>query len=336
MSGTNDYAHAGLCLNNTMLQNTIYEGVKEQSGIAGYQNFISWIKAQLIAGNYVSIGVLIKTSGGDSQYDHEVTVVKIGTNHSVTDATYYPDDVLYFEDHGAFTVSTSKTHKVLTTTPDIPPGAGDTATCTPYIFGYKVSDLAATRSQANTASRVYSIIIPGASVVTQQGTDGYKSTTSVISRNWGFASSGVIDTHKVTFPVSITIVSSTTNGVANPKDSFAGYNYENPMVCHGMTNYLSGYACCNNQPAAMSIGIQATVSGLTIGATYNLYEYDFNGIKGVGSMAKLAVPKDNFNAQAALATVKTTFTATASTYSRTVTRLSSQIVVFRCVLTTSP
>jgi hypothetical protein len=29
--------------------------------------------------------------------DHEVAVIGLGTNHSPTDPTYYPDDVVYFD-----------------------------------------------------------------------------------------------------------------------------------------------------------------------------------------------------------------------------------------------
>ena len=191
--------------------------------------------------------------------------------------------------------------------PDLPPGSADTTTCVPYIFGYKVSDLSATRNRANRASHIYSIVLPGASVVTQQGTDGYKSTTNVISRKlvvFFLENNKIIDIQKVTLPLSVNIVSSTTNGVANPKDSIAGYNYENPMICHGLANYLLGDACCDSQPQAMQIGIQVTVSGLTIGTTHNLYEYDFNQINGVSTNARLKVPTLMFNAQSNLATFK--------------------------------
>lgn len=62
---------------------------------------MSWIKASLIAGKQATIGTIYKT-GQDAQYDHIVTVVAVGTNHDVEDSTYYPDDVLYIDDHGTY------------------------------------------------------------------------------------------------------------------------------------------------------------------------------------------------------------------------------------------
>jgi hypothetical protein len=85
-----------------------------------------------------------------------------------------------------------------------------------------------------------------------------------------------------------------------------------------------------------NLGLQVTVSGLVAGTAYNLYEYDFSAVAGVGSAAALAVPVDNFNAQADLATRVTTFTASSSTYSTSVTTASDKIVVFRCVPVGAP
>jgi hypothetical protein len=65
-------------------------------------------------------------------------------------------------------------------------------------------------------------------------------------------------------------------------------------------------------------------------------EYTFSGIKGTGTAAALAVPTENFNLNAAMATRKTQFTATKSTYVHRVSRSSKQIVVFRALPTTAP
>ena len=72
------------------------------TGLSGYQDFMSWVKSQTIAGHQVTLGVLLNSQAGgsDAQYDHIVSVIKIGTNHAPTDPTYYADDVLYFDDHG--------------------------------------------------------------------------------------------------------------------------------------------------------------------------------------------------------------------------------------------
>jgi hypothetical protein len=77
--------------------------------------------------------------------------------------------------------------------------------------------------------------------------------------------------------------------------------------------------------------LQVTVSGLTPGIAYNLYEYEFSSVEGRGSAAALAVPVEDFNANAGLATHVTAFTAMGSTFQQGVTTASGKIVVFRCV-----
>jgi hypothetical protein len=125
-----------------------------------------------------------------------------------------------------------------------------------------------------------------------------------------------------------------TRGSTNPLDPVAGYDYENPMI--GTSNL--GQSCTNNPPGAWMTNfvLQATVSGLTVGSKYNLYEYDFSSITGEGMGAALAVPVEDFNANAGLATHITTFTATGSTYTQTVTTTSDKIVVFRSVPANGP
>ena len=118
----------------------------------------------------------------------------IGTNHNIYDYSYHDDDVLYFEDHGAYSINKANIHtynkKSTTTTttsttttsnnnnnniyssstnninnvypnsPSLPPGVLGHHICTPYIFAYRVCDLAATRKQANYRQQLYSIVIP--------------------------------------------------------------------------------------------------------------------------------------------------------------------------------
>jgi hypothetical protein len=67
-----------------------------------------------------------------------------------------------------------------------------------------------------------------------------------------------------------------------------------------------------------------------------LYEYEFSSVEGEGSAAALAVPVEDFNANASLATHVTTFTAVGPTFKQTVTTTSDKIVVFRCVPATAP
>ena len=76
-----------------------------------------------------------------------------------------------------------------------------------------------------------------------------------------------------------------------------------------------------------NLALLVTVSGLTPGVSYKLYEYDFSAVTGQGSAAALAVPVENFNANANMATRVTSFAAVSSTFQQTVTKTSNQIVV---------
>ena len=128
LSGTNDYAFASRCIENSGMRGTAYDSSKQTPGIEGYKQYMSWVKAQLIAGNVVSMGILCK-GGDDPIYDHEVTVLKIGTNHDPLDSTYYPDDVLYFDDHGGLAVLLDDFSKddreFYPFQPSVPPGASE-------------------------------------------------------------------------------------------------------------------------------------------------------------------------------------------------------------------
>jgi len=333
VSGPDVYADAPMCLANSRLSSTTFDYTTQSAGMAGYKQYMSWVKQQVIAGDQVTIGVLYK-GGGGSQYDHEVTVIRIGTNHSPTDPTYYSDDVIYFDDHGVYTLSGT----TFTSNPAIPPGAGSDSTgCTPYIFGYTFGSLPNTRQGANAkGAQGYSIIIPGDRTIrTGTGASGYDTVPISGPHNYGFSVSGPQDPTAVTVPVALTITGPTvTNGVANPLDPIAGYDYENPMI----GTSVWGRSCTNTPPSAWMTNfvLDVTVSGLTPGVTYNLYEYDFSSVSGEGSAAALAVPTEDFNANAYMATNVTSFTAAGATYQRSVTRTSNQIVVFRCVPATAP
>lgn len=333
VSGPNTYANAALCLSNSQLSATTYNYSAQSSGIAGYEEYMSWVKQQVIDGHQVTIAVLLN-GGSDPQYDHEVSVIKIGTNHSPTDSTYYSDDVVYFDDHGVYTLSGNK----FTSNPPIPPGAGsDSKGCTPYVFGYTFGSLANTRAGANGKhAQGYSIIIPGdGAIQVYTGGSGYDTVPILGPHNYAFSVAGPEDPSGVTLPVALTIVGPTvTKGSTNPLDPISGYDYENPMI----GTSVWGLSCTNKPPSAWMTNfvLQATVSGLTSSVSYNLYEYDFSSVIGEGSAATLAVPTEDFNANAGLATHVTTFTAVSSTYVQTVTRTSDQIVVFRCVPVSAP
>jgi len=342
VSGPNPYANAAACLANSRLSGTTYPystGFRSANlGLSGYQDYLSWVKSEVIAGHRVTIGVLLKY-GTDPQYDHEVSVIAIGTNHGITDPTYYDDDVLYFDDHGGYTLVGKKLNKG---NPAIPYGAGtDNTGCTPYVFAYTFGSLPQTRKGASASSaQAYSIIIPGVSpTYTSTGEDGYLGTIPIIGHNYAFSVSSAIDNSSggpYLMPIQLTIPSATyTNNVANPQDPMAGWQYENSMI----GTDLYGMSCTNTAPQywMVPLTLQVTVSGLTPGITYNLYEYDVSGFNGAptGSAAALAVPTANFNQNSSMAT-HTRFTATGHTYSQTVTRTSNQIVVFRAVPVNAP
>lgn len=332
-SGPNVYADAAQCLSNSRLQGSTFDYTAQTPGMTGYEQYMTWVKKEIIRGHQVTVGVLIN-GYRDPQYDHEVTVIKIGTNHSPSDATYYVDDVLYIEDHGAYTMSGDK----FTSNPAIPPGAGaDDVGCTPYVFGYTFGSLAQTREGANRKhAHGYSIVIPGdVTIHTGAGGTGYDTVAISGPHNYGFSVAGPVDRDSETLPVAITIAGPTyTDGVPNPLDPLAEYDYENGMI--GSSSW--GRSCTNRPPAAWMTNVQldVNVSGLTAGVAYNLYEYDFSSVAGVGLAAALAVPVAEFNANANLATKVTTFTATSATYATSVTTTSDKVVVFRCVAVGAP
>lgn len=341
VTGDYPYANAPTCLANARLAATTYpylSGFKTLNvGMAGYQDYLSWIKSEVLAGHQVTIGVLLQ-GGDDPQYDHIVSVIGIGTNHSPTDSSYYGDDVLYFDDHGLYNLDGDRPGS---SNPAIPMGAGrDRTRCTPYVFGYSFDSLARTRAQANQPSaQAYSIVIPGVfPTETINGGDGEGSSVTITGHNYGFSVSGAIDTSAggpYLVPIKVTIPKATiTHGKPNPRDPKAGWQYENSMI----GNSERGTSCTNRPPRyeMKPFILQATLRGLTPGVTYNLYEYTFDRITGTGSAAALAVPTKNFNENAAMATRKVQFTATKTTYVHRVTRSSKQIVVFRAVPVSAP
>jgi hypothetical protein len=333
VSGPDTYSNAALCLSNSRLEATTYDYTAQTPGMAGYEEYMSWVKREVISGDQVTIAILMN-GGSDAQYDHEVAVIKIGTNHSPTDSTYYPDDVVYFDDHGNYTLSGNR----FTANPAIPPGAGSDSTgCTPYVFGYTFDSLPNTRAGANRkGAQAYSIIIPGdGTIQTYTGGSGYESVSIAGPHNYGFSVAGPEDPTLVTLPVALTIAGPTaTMGFWNPGDPVAGYDYENAMI----GTSVRGQSCTNKPPDAWMTNfvLQVAVSGLTPGISYNLYEYEFSSVEGEGSGAALAVPVRDFNANASLATHVTTFTAASPTFQQSVTTTSDKIVVFRCVPVNAP
>ncbi len=358
LTGPYDYGVPSRCAANARLNFTAYPtdtGVNTaNTGTAGYEDFMSWIKAQVILGRQVALGVLINGSD-DDQYDHIVSVIKIGTQHSPTDATYYPDDVIYFDDHGNYTVSRGSNGQwAFAPNPSIPLGAGSDPTgCTPYIFAYTFASLGRTRSGANTAgASAYSVVIPNANrksstVTGNAGAKGDASLQVPGVHNFGFAISGPLDAAGVTVPVVLDILATQTSvqgaWTPNPYDAnsspAAGYQYENPYIGGPASCDNSPFCVSNTKPPAMMMTLAATVRGLSPGVAYNLYEYDLPTLTGAntGTQAALEVPTKDFNANRAKASRVISFTATGSTYTTPeFTRSSDEVVVFRAVPVSAP
>ena len=115
---------------------------------------------------------------------------------------------------------------------------------------------------------------------------------------------------------------------AQPYNPVCGYNYEAPHL--GSDD--NGNASTNAAPTPMALTLTATVSGLTVGKSYNLYQYRFTARPLRGA---LNVPTSSFNANAAKAFSKITFTATGATYQTNISITSDVTVTFRCVPTTA-
>lgn len=305
--GDQPFASSETCLANAHLDFRTFDYAHQPPGVPGYEQFLVWVKGRILAGDTVAIGVLDR-GGDDPQYDHEVTVARIGTDHDPKDAAYYGDDVLFLEDHGA----------------------GGPA----FSHGYTFASLAQTREGANASSaNAYSILIPGGDPVhSGTGGDGLHVNAHEISpANYGFAVSGPADELKETLPVAVTLVGSSLAGVPNLARDGVGFNYESPAI-----GEAQGTACTNVPPAWMGVTLQVVVGGLTPGVAYNLYEYDATSVAGVDRGAALNVPDAAFNARAALATKVTRFVAQASTVAQTVATTSDHVVVFRAVPADAP
>lgn len=365
VSGTSTFASAKLCLANSRLDGSTYPYWKKNSvtgalvnlGIDGYKDFMLWVKGETIAGRQVTIGVLLKY-GTDPQYDHEVTIIAIATRYFPITADYHDDDILYFDDHGAYTAVGNNLNKG---NPAVPYGAGSPG-CTPYVFGYTFGSLPQTRQGASLGSaQAYSIVIPGAyPTYTYTGGSGYtggggtQGTIKIAGHNYGFSVSGATDLSRDGFrhllPIRLSITGTQTAGASNPQDPIAGWQYENSMI----GTDIKGMSCTNTPPQYwMRMKLKARVGGLTVGQAYNLYEYDRSFAENdypFDTAAALNVPTGDFNHNASMATYACSFRASGMTETfpntdcpdpvghgtEAYVRNSNQIVVFRAVPASAP
>ena len=203
----------------------------------------------------------------------------IGTNHNIYDYTYHDDDVLYFEDHGAYSINKATIHtynkKGTTTTsttnnnndniyssaststststtnninnvypdsPSLPPGVLGHHICTPYIFAYRVCDLAATRKQENYRQQLYSIVIPDKHIHTT--TTSTSSTTHASTT----AATTTTTTTTATIATSTTATHTTTaaattasNNKVYTQQGGDGYKSVIPVTTHNTGIYIITY-----------------------------------------------------------------------------------------------
>jgi len=125
--------------------NDVHAGAKAHLDVerwtgSGTEDFLAWVKANVLAGYPVIIGVYTNeqrlygetdSTAGDAEYDHIVPVIGVGSNHPLTDAGYYPDDTLTFSDNGLV--------------------GDDTPEGSAYLFTYAFGDFPKTRADANAA-----------------------------------------------------------------------------------------------------------------------------------------------------------------------------------------
>ena len=97
-------------------------------------DFMAWIKAELMAGHHVTMGVLDEPAGYNLPYAHIVNVVRVDTNNA--SAPYDGSDVMYIDDHGLYTCGSKTFPCSGGSNPAIPPGSGSDAGCAPFNFGY--------------------------------------------------------------------------------------------------------------------------------------------------------------------------------------------------------
>lgn len=292
-TGTNPYASMSTCLSNIFLNSTAFNSANQFGGLQGYQQFMSWVKSQVIQGFPTVIGVIARTKSDrnaifhqrrDDQFDLWVTVIAIATKHAVS-STYYDDDVIIFDDHGAY--------QFLPATASggggklrhwgggsaVPPGAdpSDTKGCTPYLYTYTFSSLAHSRSSAKNAF-AYSIVLPSNTTTIKTrlgGNDGGYYCSSVSGpNNFGLSVLGPVSgmgSSDGSMPTSVQVLSASSDGsTVNIKDPVAGFNYESPFI--GSTEY--GGSCTQAPPSNfMSVTLRVTAWGLTSGSSYALFWY---------------------------------------------------------------
>lgn len=173
-TGQNDLVAAG-----TMKLNATEFGPHSRSS----QQFLAWVKQNVVAGHVVIIGVYENMSvfgeTGDALYDHIVPVVGVGSNKPLTGAnasTFFPTDTITFSDNGLFTPNP----------PSDTPGEQGGNPPGSALYTYQFSQFLNTRKGADRGSN-----------------DNYYSLRNTPD-NYGAVVTGVVDPTDVTIPVSLT------------------------------------------------------------------------------------------------------------------------------------
>ncbi len=162
-----------LGVNDQFAANAMHLNAVEWDAPAGStsQDFLAWVKAQVLQGVPVAIGVYTNEyrfygstnpRAGDPLYDHIVPVNGIVSSHPAGDPGYYADDVIAFSDNGLWAPAGSP----------------------PYEFSYRFGGFQKTRTQANAhAGPIYSLALQGG--------------------DYGLAVTGVSDLYHDTLPVRL-------------------------------------------------------------------------------------------------------------------------------------
>lgn len=274
------------------------------------QQFLLWVKQNVLRGYPVAVGVyenstVLGGAQGDSEYDHIVSVIGVGSNHAFAPGaqTFYNGDYLIFSDNGLYGPNPPAKLPYKHLPPFYFPNTFTTSSYsdddTYAKYNFKV--FARTRTAATNSSASYSMPL--------------NTAANNSPGNYGIAVTGVMDSSRETLPVRLTV----------------NRLLEFPYIAQG-----NGSNANPSPPPPQAIALSVTVSGLRAGKSYNLYEYD--GLKDTFP----AVPNGRFNAQAAAATNSWSFTATGATYTVSPTPkpggsyLSNDAVVFRAVSASAP
>ena len=140
---------------------------------AGAEDFLSWVKENVVQGNPVIIGVYTNAWlfdddpdpwAGSDEYDHVVPVMSVGSDVSLTDTDYHDDDTITFSDNGLL--------------------GDDTPEGSEYYFRYSFADFPMTRNEANDPDAPWYALASEAA-------------------DYGIAITGVIDAAGDTLPVQV-------------------------------------------------------------------------------------------------------------------------------------